>query len=387
MNKQKRKSNWVFCVIMLIICSLMCLLPEAKVTDASRIPREKVRIESVDNSMLFPVGLVYSGTQSCTVTILTGEFSGQTAQAFNYMNSALDKDKLYREGDIVRAMVQKSGTGLTVTLIDHQRTELEIGVVGVLGLSLILFGGMIGCGALISLAGTAIIVWKILIPLLLQGINPMGAAFVTVVLLTVLIDMLVAGWSRRCAVAILGSLSGTVITCLAAILLTDLFKLDGGDVPYLVPLLSQSSLTMNAKSLYIGMIFLANSGALMDLSMDIAVSCEEICFHKPDISRKALLKSGLMIGRGVLGTMTTTLMLAYSGNYLSMLMYFAGQGTPVLDVVNLKYVAGPMINTVVGSFGLVAAAPLTALIAAGMYCRTSDTACIPAAAETLAENK
>ena len=60
-------------------------------------------------------------------------------------------------------------------------------------------------------------------------------------------------------------------------------------------------------------------------------------------------------------------MLAYSGNYLSMLMYFAGQGTPVMDVLNLKYVASQLMNTLVGSFGLVAAAPLTAIAASMLY--------------------
>lgn len=105
----------------------------------------------------------------------------------------------------------------------------------------------------------------------------------------------------------------------------------------------------------------------MDLSMDISVSMEEVHRHKPDISRRALMKSGLLVGRSVLGTMTTTLMLAYSGNYLSMLMYFAGQGTPLMDIINLKYVASQLLNTLVGSFGLAAAAPLTALIATGMY--------------------
>jgi yibE/F family protein len=120
-----------------------------------------------------------------------------------------------------------------------------------------------------------------------------------------------------------------------------------------VPLLSQSAMRVDTRSLYIGMMFLANSGALMDLSMDI--------------SRRTLMKSGLLVGRSVLGTMTTTLMLAYSGNYLSMLMYFAGQGTPLMDIINLKYVASQLLNTLVGSFGLAAAAPLTALIATGMY--------------------
>lgn len=179
------------------------------------------------------------------------------------------------------------------------------------------------------------------------------ASFVTVIVLTVLIDVLVAGFSRRCLTAILGSVAGTVVTCLSAWGLTIFLKLDGGDLPYVVPLLSQSAMRVDTRSLYIGMMFLANSGALMDLSMDI--------------SRRALMKSGLLVGRSVLGTMTTTLMLAYSGNYLSMLMYFAGQGTPLMDIINLKYVASQLLNTLVGSFGLAAAAPLTALIATGMY--------------------
>ena len=237
----------------------------------------------------------------------------------------------------------------------------------ILALLLICFGGVIGCGAMVSLVASAVIVWKLLIPLLLDGVNPMMASFVTVIVLTVLIDVLVAGFSRRCLTAILGSVAGTVVTCLSAWGLTILLKLDGGDLPYVEPLLSQSAMRVDTRSLYIGMMFLANSGALMDLSMDISVSMEEVHRHKPDISRRALMKSGLLVGRSVLGTMTTTLMLAYSGNYLSMLMYFAGQGTPLTDIINLKYVASQLLNTLVGSFGLAAAAPLTALIATGMY--------------------
>ena len=65
--------------------------------------------------------------------------------------------------------------------------------------------------------------------------------------------------------------------------------------------------------------------------------------------------------------MATTQMLAYSGNYLSMLMYFAGQGTPILDVINLKYVSSQLLNILVGSFGLVAVAPFTALVGAMLF--------------------
>ncbi len=83
----------------------------------------------------------------------------------------------------------------------------------------------------------------------------------------------------------LGSIAGTLIACLSAWGLTYLFKLDGGNPPYIVPLLSQSAMQIDTRSLYIGMMFLANTGTLMDLSMDI--------------SYPALMKSGLPVGRGM----------------------------------------------------------------------------------------
>jgi uncharacterized membrane protein len=364
---KKRRSNLIFAAVMIVVCGLLCLIPETNRTVYSTLPRVQVRIDEVNNDGLAPIGIVYSGTQVCKVTVLTGDFKGETGTAVNYMNAALDKDKLFAAGDIGYAMVQSTTGGLGITLIDHYRGETLFWLIALLSAGLILFGGIVGCGALISLAASTIIVWKLLIPLLLEMVNPILAAFVTVVVLTVMIDLLVAGFTRRCAVALMGSLSGTLVTCIFALMFTGWLKLDGGDIPYLAPLLSQTSLQLDPHGLFIGMMFIANSGAVMDLSMDISVSCHEVQVHSCGISRRALFKSGREIGRNVLGTMATTLMLAYSGNYLSMLMYFAGQGTPPGDIINLKYIASQLLNTLVGSFGLVATAPLTALIASVMY--------------------
>lgn len=379
---RKSKSNLIFSAVMLVVCGLLCLIPDAYTNPSSTIPREQVRIDSVDNSQLYPLGIVYSGSQNCDVTILTGEYAGETASAYNYQNSALDKDKLFETGDTAYAMVQMGANGLTVTLIDHYRTGIEGWIFAALALALIAVGGAVGCGALVSLVSSVVMIWKLLIPLLLRGVNPILASFVTVLILTVIIDLLVAGWTKKCLVAMIGSVLGTLLTCVLAFVFTDVLKLDGGDTPYIVPLLSQSAMTIDPKALFIGMVFIANAGALMDLSMDVSISCEEIVYHRPDITRGALLKSGISIGRGVLGTQTTTLMLAYSGNYLSMLMYFAGQGTPVMDVLNLKYVASQLMNTLVGSFGLVAAAPLTAVAASMLYTgRARKKAALRATAE------
>ena len=110
---------------------------------------------------------------------------------------------------------------LTVTLIDHERTGVEVGILLSLAALLILYGGITGCGALISLAASAVIVWKLLLPLLLQGVNPIAAAFVTVVALTVMIDVLVAGLTRKTLIAVLGLLAGTVVTGVLSVVLTN----------------------------------------------------------------------------------------------------------------------------------------------------------------------
>lgn len=139
----KNKQNWLMCLVMLIFCGLLCLLPDEHLNITSRFPREKVRIEQVDNSMLDAIGIVYNGVQPCRVKILTGDYAGEAYQSYNYLNSALDKDKLFEAGDIAWAMIQPgSGQGApVVTLIDHYRITAEAGIVALLALLLIGFGG------------------------------------------------------------------------------------------------------------------------------------------------------------------------------------------------------------------------------------------------------
>lgn len=363
-----RKSDWIFCAVTVVVCAVLWFIPTPYQSDYAAIPREQVEILSVNNDGLEPRGIVNAGAQICQVRVLTGEYAGREMTAANLQNAALDKDKIFAPGERALAMIQPlENEGFRVTLIDHYRLDTEGLLFGLFGLLLILFGGVSGCGALISLVLSVMLVWKALIPLLLVGWPPIWTALLLVVVLTAMIDLLVAGFTRKALVAMLGSLQGTALTCVLAVVFGNLLKLDGGSLPYVVPLISQSTMQLNIRELFFAMVFIANSGALMDLSMDIASACEELVWHKPEISRRELLLSGFSVGRSVIGTMTTTLMLAYSGSYLSMLMYFVGQGTPLMDVANLKYVASEVLTTLVGSFGLVTVAPFTAVTAAALY--------------------
>jgi uncharacterized membrane protein len=104
-------------------------------------------------------------------------------------------------------------------------------------------------------------------------------------------------------------------------------------------------------------IFIGSSGAMMDLSVDITSAVYEVIEKKPQINWKEAVGSGMNVGRAVMGTMTTTLLLAYSGGYIALLMVLWPRGPP-FTAYSTKYVAVEMVDTVVGSFGLVLVAPL-----------------------------
>ena len=99
----------------------------------------------------------------------------------------------------------------------------------------------------------------------------------------------------------------------------------------------------------------------MDLSVDICSAVHEVVEKRPDIGPREAIASGFAVGRAACGSTTTTLLLAYSGSYVALLMVFMAQGTPVEFILNYKYVAAEIVHTVVGSFGLVTVAPLTAI--------------------------
>lgn len=118
---------------------------------------------------------------------------------------------------------------------------------------------------------------------------------------------------------------------------------------------------LNLTQIFMASIFIGASGAVMDLAVDITSAVQEVVLKKPDISKKEAILSGMTVGRAAMGTMTTTLLLAYSGGSIALLMVFMAQGTPLDNILNYKYISSEILDTLVGSFGLVTVAPFTAL--------------------------
>lgn len=357
----------VWACILLIV--LLLLLPTGYEGAVQYREAERcvARVTAVDNSAIVDTGLVRSGEQRCQVTFLNGAYRGNNATAVNLLQGSLEQDKLFSNGDIAQVVVSGSGGEiLHVTMIDHFRVPSEI-LLGVVFVAfLILFAGKTGMRAILSFVLTILAIWKLLVPLYLKGCNPIWAGIAITLMLTTFIIALVYGFDRRCAAAVSGSFLGIVVTCLLGICFTDLFKIHGAVMAYSESLLYAGFQHLNLTQIFMASIFIGSSGAVMDLSVDITSAVYEVVEKKPEIRPWEAVKSGMNVGRAAMGTMTTTLLLAYSGGYIALLMVFMAQGTPVEHIFNYKYVAAEMIHTVIGSFGLVSVAPFTALCAGWM---------------------
>ena len=319
-------------------------------------------VTAVDDSAIIDTGLVRSGEQRCTLELLGGRFEGQTTTGVNMLNGSLEQDKLFVPGDKAMVVVSYQGDEiLSVTMTDHYRIGKEAILAGIFAVFLILFAGRTGLRAIASFVLTVLMLWKVLVPLYLNGWNPIFMGLLVTLVLTLLIIALVYGFDRRCLSAVSGAFLGVLVTCALGILFTGLFQIHGAVMAYSESLLYAGYQDLNLTQIFMASIFIGSSGAVMDLSVDITSAVHEVVEKRPDISRWEAVRSGLNVGRAAMGTMTTTLLLAYSGGYIALLMVFMAQGTPIWNILNYKYVASEIVHTIVGSFGLVTVAPFTAL--------------------------
>ena len=359
----------VFGGVMLLLCAALWLVPApdrlAKPSGCS----VAARVKSVDNSQLVMHGLVLYGSQTLTVTITEGKFKGMEFPAANELRAQLELDKVFAPGDrITVALVEDAVPGESVlTAKDFDRSIWTAALFGLFCLLLIVFGSWTGVKALLSFLFSCLIIYKAIIPLALRGAPAGWMIFGSVVLLTAVIIFLVAGITRKALAAFSGATAGVFAGLAMAHLFGALMKINGATMPYVQALFFSGYDFLDMADIFTGALILASSGAVMDLAMDIASAVEELSFHNPQLGAGKLFASGIRIGRSVVGTMTTTLLLAYSGGYLTLLMMFVAQGTSIRDVINNPLVAAEMVKTLIGSFSLVLVAPLTAAVSGWIF--------------------
>ncbi|WDP91682.1 MAG: YibE/F family protein [Desulfobacter sp.] len=324
----------------------------------------RAKVISADDSEVRSSALSHIGFQTLGIEILDSRFKGQTKTAINSLNGQVDLENLFRPGDnIIAALIlDKSGNIDHIKAVDLYRQDSLLCLFILFTAALVIYAGVIGIKALISFVISIFIIWEFLVRQILAGHPPLVTTAITLVLLSAIIIFMVAGFNRKGLTAFIGTISGLVITIGVTLWFGREAGLFGMTQPYVNALIFSGYYDLDIRQIFYSAIVLGASGAAMDIAMDIAASMDEIRVKKPEISAPELIRSGFTVGRQVIGTMTTTLLLAYSGGYLTLLMIFRVKDPSLMRMINLKIVAAEIMRTLIGSIGLVMVAPITAIV-------------------------
>lgn len=352
----------------IIVIIFLALLAFSQKLEGYIFKRESIgRVLVVDNSNAIVQGVSKVGSQALTVEVLTGKNKGKVLEINNLLNGSMEYDEFYEKDDKVLMYVIENDGKLAGKVLSLLRIDKIIGL-GLIFITLLLvYARKVGFQSLLSFVGSVVIIWEFLIPALKEGENIFLITIITLILLSALIIFLVAGFTRKGFTAFLGTMSGLFTTASLTFLLGDIFRIDGMSQPFAQSVIFASAMKIDILKIFYAAIVIGASGAAMDIAMDMSATIEELKYHNPNLSRRELVKSGFNVGRSVIGTMTTTLLLAYSGGFLTLMILFLERDMTLLQILNMKMITSEIIKIIIGSIGLVVVAPMTTYIGAFIY--------------------
>ena len=179
MFSEQRRRTWGPVLAAAVLLAVLLVLPTGYEGALAYQNADRVRAEvlTTDESSIVDTGLIRTGEQRCTVRLLGGLFEGREVTAVNRLTGSLAQDKLFVPGDVAFVVVSHSGEEIsTVTMTDHYRLDMEALLAGLFLALLVLFAGATGVRAILSFAVTVLMMWKVLVPCLLRGWNPVLVA-------------------------------------------------------------------------------------------------------------------------------------------------------------------------------------------------------------------
>lgn len=224
-------------------------------------------------------------------------------------------------------------------------------------------GRLRGLAALAGLVASIGVIVVFVLPALVQGSNPVLVAVVASSLIAFLALYLAHGFHPLTTVALLGTLAALVVVVVLSWAFTELTTLSGlvtEDAQYIRAFGGNLSFS----GLVLAGIILGALGAIDDMTVTQASAVAELRAANPDISYADLYRGAIRIGRDHVASTVNTLALAYAGASLPLLLLFVESNRPLGGVLSSEVVATEVVRTLVGSIGLVAAVPITTLLAA-----------------------
>lgn len=312
----------------------------------------------------------YRGEQLLLVTVRSGDYKGQQMQVYNYVGPLYGGP--LKVGDRATVLISTYSDGtVNATVYEFDRL-LPLCIVLVLFIAAaVAVGGRTGVKSLVALAVTLVCLFGVLLPSLMKGANTLLMTFIVCAYVAVVSLTIVGGVRKKTVCAMLGAVAGTALALLFGLLAQGLTRIDGLRIDDVEPLLQlrQTGTPIGLRGLLVGGIVISALGAVMDVTMGIASSLSEVHTANPKLSRRELFRSGMNIGRDMVGTMTNTLILAFLGSGFTLILYLYSLGLSPRQLLSSAYVSLEVVSGVASSVGVILSIPLTALITAEVFTR------------------
>lgn len=306
---------------------------------------------------------IFIGNQIVSLKLTSGKWKGKTVEATS--SSAYLYGVHCTKGSKVIAIVSESQGEMTASVYSQNREMQIYLIIAIFVLTIILIGGKKGLASVIGLGFTILCILFLFLPMIYKGISPIWSAVLVVILTTIATMYLVGGISRKTMTAILGTVSGVLISALFAILFCKMTNISGynvSDIEDLIYIRDQTGIKVG-ELLFSG-ILISALGAVMDVAMSISSTIEEIHCQNPELTIKALFQSGMHVGKDMMGTMSNTLILAFAGGSINMLVFIFAYNYEYLQVVNMYAIGIEIIQGIASSMGIILTVPIASFLAA-----------------------
>ncbi|SCX95164.1 YibE/F family protein [Alkaliphilus peptidifermentans] len=304
-----------------------------------------------------------------TIEVLSGKYKGEQYTINHYITGSFAYDLPVKPGDKVLLIVEEyEDNSVDIYIADYIRDTYVFSVIGIFMILLIIIGKKTGVKTLITLGITITLVMKLLLPGILKGYSPILLTVITSILITFITIFIIAGINTKSMSAIIGVMGGVVIAGLITFIVGSQVKLTGlSNEEATMLMYIPQNIEFDFRGLLFSGIMLGALGAVMDVGISVASAMEEIKRVSPHIKAKELIVSGMNVGKDIMGTMTNTLILAYTGSAIPLLLLFMAYETSIIKIINLDIIATEIIRAVAGTIGLILTIPITAFASGVMY--------------------
>lgn len=312
--------------------------------------------------------------QVVTLKILNTKFKGQIVKVDHIPSTMAGMEINVKKGNKVILWIEENPTTAEspdgsplFAITDFARSNYAYWIIILYGILLVALGRLKGLKALASLMITLGLLFLVLFPLALKGVNPIFITVLISLVVSLVTFRIIGGKTIKTISATLGTFSGVVLAGIIAILFGKLMHLSGMSTEEAKILLYSLNVNINFEGLLFSGIIIGALGAIMDVGMSIASAVNEVRKVHPEASFENLFKSGMQVGRDIMGTMANTLILAYTGGSLPLLLLIIASRASIAKTINLELISLEILRAMAGSIGLVLCIPVTALISGYLY--------------------